>query len=203
MSVSGAHAKPYACAVPQCATGPSAPTTRFYEQASKRLLLVTSGTDSGAFMCCCGGKAVDNFTRENVALEADFGFKSEQAVEALSLVPKRGKATTHFCDNGPEFVSMRLDQWPYSNKVALEFSRPAKPTDNALSNPSTIAFVKNCSIPIGSNHSLMPGSPWLPKETITTGIIHTVRSGINYRWNSPERRRRKRHNTPDLLLILA
>lgn len=35
-------------------------------------------------------------------------------------------------DNGPEFISKSLDWWAYFNEVRLEFSRPGKPTDNAL-----------------------------------------------------------------------
>ena len=33
---------------------------------------------------------------------------------------------------GPEFVSRALDQWAYLHQVTLDFSRPGKPTDNAL-----------------------------------------------------------------------
>ena len=36
------------------------------------------------------------------------------------------------CDNGPEFVSIQLDQWAYWNKVQLDFSRPGRPSDNAF-----------------------------------------------------------------------
>jgi len=35
-------------------------------------------------------------------------------------------------DNGPEFISKALDAWAYRNGVALECSRPGKPTDNAF-----------------------------------------------------------------------
>lgn len=35
-------------------------------------------------------------------------------------------------DNGPEFISKALDAWAYCNGVQLEFSRPGKPTDNAV-----------------------------------------------------------------------
>jgi putative transposase len=35
-------------------------------------------------------------------------------------------------DNGPEFISKAMDQWAYWNGVELNFSRPGKPTDNAL-----------------------------------------------------------------------
>ena len=33
---------------------------------------------------------------------------------------------------GPEFTSRALDQWAYLNGVELDFSRPGKPTDNAI-----------------------------------------------------------------------
>ena len=34
-------------------------------------------------------------------------------------------------DNGPEFAGRALDAWAYRRGVALCFSRPGKPTDNA------------------------------------------------------------------------
>lgn len=37
-----------------------------------------------------------------------------------------------FCDNGSEFTSQVLDLWAYHHGVAIEFSRPGKPTDNAF-----------------------------------------------------------------------
>lgn len=35
-------------------------------------------------------------------------------------------------DNGPEFISNSLNRWAYWNGVQLDFSRPAKLTDNAF-----------------------------------------------------------------------
>ena len=35
-------------------------------------------------------------------------------------------------DNGPEFISKELDLWAWLHGVALDFSRPGKPTDNAF-----------------------------------------------------------------------
>ena len=35
-------------------------------------------------------------------------------------------------DNGPEFTSKTPDRWAYLNGVELDFSRPGKPTDNAM-----------------------------------------------------------------------
>jgi putative transposase len=35
-------------------------------------------------------------------------------------------------EDGPEFISKHLDLWAYQYKVILDFSRPGKPTENAL-----------------------------------------------------------------------
>ena len=42
------------------------------------------------------------------------------------------KPKTISVDNGPAFTSRRLDQWAYLNGVELGFSRPGKPTNNAM-----------------------------------------------------------------------
>ena len=54
-------------------------------------------------------------------------------VEALAWLALQGrKPRTIAMDNGPEFTSRALDQWAYLNGVELDFSRPGKPTDNAM-----------------------------------------------------------------------
>ena len=76
---------------------------------------------------------VDNFSRECLALEVDHGFKATQVVSVLErLRLERGCPQRIQCDNGPEFVSIQLDQWAYWNKVQLDFSRPGRPSDNAF-----------------------------------------------------------------------
>jgi putative transposase len=76
---------------------------------------------------------VDTFSRGSLALEAGFGFKSTEVVEVLRrLVGERGAPQRIHCDNGPEFVSLQLDQWAYWNQVKLAFSRPGHPSDNAF-----------------------------------------------------------------------
>jgi putative transposase len=35
-------------------------------------------------------------------------------------------------DNGSEFISKVMDKWAYERGVELDFSRPGKPTDNAM-----------------------------------------------------------------------
>ena len=61
------------------------------------------------------------------------GIKGEQVVDAVTRIAStRGAPHTIRVDNGPEFISKALDQWAYPNGVTLDFSRPGKPTDNAL-----------------------------------------------------------------------
>jgi putative transposase len=48
------------------------------------------------------------------------------------IVAERRAPQTIRVDNGPEFVSRALDQWAYLHQITLDFSRPGKPTDNAL-----------------------------------------------------------------------
>lgn len=76
---------------------------------------------------------VDNFSRENLALEPGFRFTATQVVNELRrIVGQRGTPLRIHCDNGPEFVSLQLDQWAYWNHVQLDFSRPGRPSDNAF-----------------------------------------------------------------------
>ena len=76
---------------------------------------------------------VDNFSRESLAAEVGVGFTGHAVARVLARVAAtRGHPRTIRVDNGPEFTSRALDQWAYLNKVALDFSRPGKPTDNAF-----------------------------------------------------------------------
>jgi len=75
---------------------------------------------------------IDAFSRECVALEIAYGFKSMDVIATLRrAIAKRGKPRTLRCDNGSEFTSTEFDQWAYRNNSTIDFSRPGKPTDNA------------------------------------------------------------------------
>lgn len=76
---------------------------------------------------------IENYTRECLALDANPRIRGIDVVTTLEHItrehgfPKRIKV-----DNGPEFISKDLDRWAYWNHVELDFSRPGKPSDNAL-----------------------------------------------------------------------
>jgi putative transposase len=76
---------------------------------------------------------VDNYTREVQAILVDSGIRGERVAEAVDRIAMlRGPPGLIRVDNGPEFVSKALDRWAYERAVTLDFSRPGKPTDNAL-----------------------------------------------------------------------
>jgi putative transposase len=76
---------------------------------------------------------LDLFTREGLAARADFRITGDQVVQVLEdLAAQRGVPASIRVDNGPEFTGRSLDLWAYFRGVALDFSRPATPTDNAF-----------------------------------------------------------------------
>ena len=76
---------------------------------------------------------VDTYTRECLAIEVATRLTGEHVARCLDRVKfERGAPQAIFCDNGSEFVSGSMDLWAYANQVKLDFSRPGKPTDNAI-----------------------------------------------------------------------
>ena len=76
---------------------------------------------------------VDLFTRESLAIVVRQRFPASEVVQALDRIAgQRSLPKTIRVDNGTEFTSKVFDRWAYENQVALDFSRPGKPTDNAF-----------------------------------------------------------------------
>jgi putative transposase len=75
---------------------------------------------------------IDAFTRECLAIEVDTSLPSARVVGALDrLVWRYGLPQTLRTDNGPEFISMSLDDWATRHGVKLDFIQPGKPVQNA------------------------------------------------------------------------
>jgi putative transposase len=77
---------------------------------------------------------IDIFSRECLATVARRSFTDgdiaailDDVGRTLGALPMKIRV-----DNGTEFTSKVLDHWAYWNHVALEFSRPGKPADNAF-----------------------------------------------------------------------
>lgn len=89
---------------------------------------------------------VDNYSRECLEIEVGQSLKGEDVVRVMErikltkgVLPRRIKV-----DNGSEFISKALDKWAYENRVALDFSRPGKPTDNAFIESFNGSFRDEC-----------------------------------------------------------
>jgi len=73
---------------------------------------------------------VDNYSRECPAIEVGQSIKGHDVVAVMDrLVQDRGVPDRIQC--GSEFISKALDKWAYEHGVAMDFSRPGKPMDNA------------------------------------------------------------------------
>lgn len=76
---------------------------------------------------------VDDLTRECPLLLVDRSLPARRVVDALdALLLVRGTPRTIVCDNGPEFVSLALDQWASARAVTLDFIRPGRPVENCF-----------------------------------------------------------------------
>ena len=89
---------------------------------------------------------VDNYSRECLAIHPGQSLKAADVIAVLEelkhdrhIVPGRLQV-----DNGTEFASKDLDHWAYENKVTLDFSRPAKPTDNPFIESFNGSFRDEC-----------------------------------------------------------
>ena len=88
---------------------------------------------------------VDNHTRESLVLAAGQRIRGIEVVAELERISKEhGFPKRIQVDNGPEFISKDLDRWAYWNHVQLDFSRPGKPTDNALVESFNSRFRQEC-----------------------------------------------------------
>lgn len=75
---------------------------------------------------------IDDYNRQVLWIEADTGLPTLRVIRVLDrLKENRGLPGMIRVDNGPEFISHKLDMWCKQNKVTLAFIQPGKPTQNA------------------------------------------------------------------------
>ena len=67
------------------------------------------------------------------AIDAGCSYRGEDVVQTMERICTQTRYPKMIrVDQGSEFISRDLDLWAYANGVALEFSRPGKPTDSAF-----------------------------------------------------------------------
>lgn len=77
---------------------------------------------------------MDDFNRESLAIEIDTSLPSLRVIRVLEkLITERGCPANIRCDNGPEFISHKLEEWcnDKSRQISLQFIQPGKPMQNA------------------------------------------------------------------------
>ena len=88
---------------------------------------------------------IDTFTRLSPAIDVRQSYRGADVVATLERAAiETSLPKTIRVDNGPEFVSKELDLWAFIRGVALEFSRPGKPTDNAFIESFNGKFRSEC-----------------------------------------------------------
>jgi putative transposase len=81
---------------------------------------------------------IDDFNREVLCVEADTSLPAMRVIRVLDqLKQTRGLPQMIRVDNGPEFISFKLDHYCKQNHITLVFIQPGKPTQNA--------FIERCN----------------------------------------------------------
>ena len=76
---------------------------------------------------------IDDYNRESLWIEVDTSLPSLRVIRVLErLIEMRGKPLRIRVDNGPEFISDKLQLWCEENHIQLQFIQPGKPVQNAF-----------------------------------------------------------------------
>lgn len=76
---------------------------------------------------------IDDFNRQVLRIETDTSLPAMRVIRVLEqLEESRGLPQMIRVDNGPEFISHRLDVWCKERKITLAFIQPGQPMQNAF-----------------------------------------------------------------------
>lgn len=74
---------------------------------------------------------IDDYNREVLGIEAEISMPALKVIRVLEkIVFTRGKPQMIRVDNGPEFISDKLDNWCKEMRIQLIFIQPGKPMQN-------------------------------------------------------------------------
>ena len=76
---------------------------------------------------------IDDYNRELLSVDTDTSIPALRVIRILNQIKEqRGLPKMIRVDNGPEFISHKLDFWCKDNKVDLIFIQPGKPMQNGF-----------------------------------------------------------------------
>ena len=74
---------------------------------------------------------IDDFNREGLGIEIDFSLTAERVIRTLEqIIEWRGCPKEVRCDNGPEYISAKLQSWAMRKKIRMTYIQPGKPQQN-------------------------------------------------------------------------
>ena len=75
---------------------------------------------------------IDDFNREAITQEIAISMPAERVIRTLEkTIWVHGKPDRIRVDNGPEFISSKLQDWCKGNEIAIKYTQPGKPTQNS------------------------------------------------------------------------
>ena len=75
---------------------------------------------------------IDDFNRESLAIEVDTSLPALRVIRVLdTLIKQKRKPDVIRSDNGPEFISHRLQEWCEDNNIKMQYIQPGRPMQNA------------------------------------------------------------------------
>lgn len=75
---------------------------------------------------------IDEFNREFLDVVVDTSLPAQRVIYTLEqIIDWRGKPQSIRVDNGPEFISLKLELWCSMHNIQLKFIQPGKPTQNS------------------------------------------------------------------------
>lgn len=75
---------------------------------------------------------MDEFNRELIEFEVGTSLPARKVIETLRrAIDFRGKPKSIRVDNGPEFISHKLEIWCFIHSIELKFIQPGCPTQNS------------------------------------------------------------------------
>lgn len=75
---------------------------------------------------------IDDYNRQLLSIEVDTSLPAMRVIRVLEQLKDAGRTPQMIrLDNGPEFISHKLDHWCRSHGVELHHIQPGKPTQNA------------------------------------------------------------------------
>ena len=78
---------------------------------------------------------LDDFDRSAIAQEISISMPAQRVIRILEkVICLKGKPESIRCDNGPEYVSTKFQDWCKANSIAIKYTQPGCPTQNSIEN---------------------------------------------------------------------